>query len=271
MQEDSNGSFTQDLGKIVEILLRQWQLILSVTLVCAIAAGLMTYLSPKSYQAETLVATNRMASSVSFGSEIETLTEEQLPFIRVDPETRLQSYLLMLKNPLIAQQVLDEVSDQMDKGDQSVTSLLNIVDGEVVGRSDTIRIIVTHQDPEVAAAIANAWGKAYVEQVNTVYSPNVSDESLDTIQIQASEAKKVYEAAQAELEAFITANKSDALSRQIIEQEEKINNLVAVRNAALLAILESQSQASVDVYGLRVQDLQSQLAEAYDNSRRIKR
>ncbi len=111
MQEGQGIGF--EVGRYLETLLRQWRLILSTTLICAIVAGVLTYLQPKSYQARVLVASTNVGTNVSLGSTIETLSEEQLGYRLGGSAARLQSYVQMVKNPQIAQSVVDEIGDQL--------------------------------------------------------------------------------------------------------------------------------------------------------------
>ena len=60
MEEDY--SLTEDLGKYIETLFRQWRLILGSALVCVIAAVLVSAYLPKTYQASALVATIKSAT-----------------------------------------------------------------------------------------------------------------------------------------------------------------------------------------------------------------
>jgi len=267
MQEDSNGSFLQDLGKITEIIFRQWLLIVGITLICTLSAVLAIIIIPKSYQAEVLAASTKVSSSVSFGSEINTLTEDATKII--DLETRLQSYLNMVENPTIAIKVLAEIQDQLDEEERTVGYLLEIVEGEVAGRSDSIRIIVNFRDPVLAAEIANAWGYYFVEHVNYVYSNGGTDEAFTNTEKQTSEAKKEFDEVKALLENYIAENRSAALSRQIVEYEAKISNLVEARNLTLATIVGMQSIAYEDAYKQRLQDLQMQLSDAYNDRRRV--
>jgi uncharacterized protein involved in exopolysaccharide biosynthesis len=106
---DQSDHLEIDLGKYMEILFRQWRLIVGAALVCALAAAVVMMRTPVSYQARVLVPTTKIASSVTFGSTIETLSEGQLPVTLVDRKARLQSYVALVSNPLIAERVYEEL------------------------------------------------------------------------------------------------------------------------------------------------------------------
>src|SRR4030067_2631339 len=158
-----------NLGKYLEILIRQRALILLIALLfVAIAAG-VDRIQPKVYQASVLVASTKITSSVSFGSSIETLSEGQLGTRVGDVKARLESYVQQVKSPRIAEAVIADLGEQLPETDRDPIRLIGRVNGSQVAKSDSISITVRHSDPKLSAAIANSWAKEYVNQVNTTY------------------------------------------------------------------------------------------------------
>ncbi|MCK4900093.1 MAG: hypothetical protein KAS38_15040 [Anaerolineales bacterium] len=96
----------------------------------------------------------------------------------------------MVRHPDGAQKVLDEMGEWLPNEDRSVSSLLNIVSGEVAGRSDLIEIIATHGNPVLPAEIANTWSSAYVDQVNAVYSGGETPDAYRAIKVKPSKPEK---------------------------------------------------------------------------------
>ena len=83
-----------DLGKYIETLFRQWRLILIFSIFFTLAAYFTTFSQPTTYQAQALVATTRSSSNVSFGTNIETISESDLNGYRyVDRKARLNTYV----------------------------------------------------------------------------------------------------------------------------------------------------------------------------------
>jgi len=216
-----------DLGKYIATLFRQWRLILVSTLVCTIATFAYTGPSPITYQASALVATTRSSSEVSFGSSIDTTTETDLNAYRlVDRKARLNSFVELIKNPVVAESVVEEIGDKLNGSQKDPRVLINLVSGEIVPNTDSIIILVTHGDPNVAAAIANAWAKAYVNQVNDIYSEGGTYESYLSIQSQVEEAKVAYDIAQEAVVEFKKLNRIAELNRQIAERETLIETYI---------------------------------------------
>jgi len=209
--EESN-TLTDDFGMIVEILLRQSQLIIASMIVCAIVGVIVSLYLPKTYQASVMVATTKVASSVSLGSAIETKSDENLSGSgTLDRRARLQSYVELVKNLLVAQTVMDSPGDKIGPKFRKVTTLMEFVEGNLVGSSDTIEVKVTYPDAYMAAEIANAWGEAYIQQVNQIYAEETSNLSFPAVKQKTAEAKKAYEQAQAEFEEYIAVNKISEL------------------------------------------------------------
>jgi uncharacterized protein involved in exopolysaccharide biosynthesis len=238
---------TIDLGKYVIVLFRQWQLIALAAVVCALAAGLGTLLLQPTYTATAVVATTKTTSDVSFGSAIQTLSEDQLlanaqpgsniAAMLVDRKARIQSFVQLVNNAAVAQVVLEKVGNQLPETERTVSALLNMVEGSLVDKADSIEINVTYRDPELAAAIANAWGDAYVRQINSVYGGSGPGESLLLLNPETAKAKDAYDTAQAALLAFITQNKMDELRLEIGQKQTIITSLSDARNTAVNTII----------------------------------
>lgn len=258
-----------NLGKYLEVLIRQWQLIAGLTAVFVAVTAAITFLQPKTYEARAMVATTKLASTVSFESGIETLSEEQLGYRPGGSAPRLQSYVLMVKNPVIAQRVIEALGNELPEDERDPLVLMGKVNGNVASNSDSIEIKVTHRDSRLATLIANAWGEAYVEHVNSVYSGIGLSESYTAIQRQTAEARTAYEQTQAELEEFVASSQKRALDRRIKEQEALINGLVAARGLATSTIISDTTTAKLSVIDEQVLHLQEDLAETYEESRQI--
>jgi uncharacterized protein involved in exopolysaccharide biosynthesis len=267
MEEDSN--FTIDVGRYLEILFRQWRIIFAVIFVLVTAVAIITLITPKTYQARALVATTKVSSTVSFDTAIQTLYEEQLPTTvrMVDPQARLQSYVQLVKNPAIAQTVIDELGNRLPEEVRSISSLLKMVKGNVAAKSDSIEILVTYKDPVLAADLANTWAGAYVDHVNAIYSGEGTDEVYQSVQRQTAEAKSEYDQAQSALESFLAANQANEYQRQIDEQQTMIDSFSMARTLSASTIISNTMVSQLAAFNEQVGNLSTQLAEAYIESR----
>ena len=267
MQEGQEASF--EIGKYLETLLRQWRLILGTTLICSIIAGVVTYLQPRVYQARVLVASTNVGTNVSLGSTIETLSEEQLGYRLGGSTARLQSYVQMVKNPYIAKAVIDEMSDELPEDLRSQNALLQLVSGRLAEKSDSIEILVNNVDPDIAVAIANVWGKEYVDWVNNVYSSSTSVDALQAVKVKKDEAQVNYEKAQKVLETFVAKSNLDNLNRQIEEIRALITSLSTARTTAASTIITNTMTAELSSFNEEMLHDQELLKQAYLDSRNV--
>ena len=265
--------YTIDFGKFIEVLVRQWQWIVAITLIFAIGFGainlIMSRVTTPAYQARVLVASTKMYSTASFGSPIQTVYEEQLGQNAYNLQSRLQSYVQMIRNPWVAQAVLDEIGEKLPGGQRNVKYLLSIVSGNLIKGTDTIEIIVTNRSPELASEIANIWARKYVEHVNAVYSPSGTQDTYSTIQEQANEAWKQYQDAQAAYETFTASSKIASLNRRIEELQKLIQGLSENRITLVNSLITTQSQTLQEGYNQQAEDIKQQLAQAYGQRRRV--
>jgi capsular polysaccharide biosynthesis protein len=209
---DQSDHLEIDLGKYIEILFRQWRLIIGAVLVCALAAAVVMIRTPVSYQARVLIPTTKIASSVTFGSTIETLSEGQLPVTLVDRKARLQSYVALVSNPLIAERVYEELKGDFGDKLPAPESLIRMVNAAVLTGSDAIEIKVSNGDPALSTAVANAWGRHYVDYVNNLYASGTYQDTLLNVQRQANDAHANYLDAQQAYIAFLSASSIDEFS-----------------------------------------------------------
>lgn len=265
--QDSDSLYI-DLGRYIEVLFRQWQLILGAMLICVLAAVWITTQQPESYQARALVASTKTLTAASFGSLIETLPEEQISGA-FNLAARLGSYVQLVQNPAIAEDVLAEMGDRLTPGEQDVGALLRMVSGELAEQSDAIEITVTHRDPVMARDIANAWAGAYVDHVNAIYAGGGSEESLSSIRAQAAEAKAEYDRAQADLEVFLSDNRAGQYERQIVENKSMILGFSNAITMTANTVISNTVAAQLAVFNHQVGSLSTQLEETYGKARQV--
>ena len=254
-----------DLGKYIETLVRQWQWIAASALglgILALAFSLLINLASPSYRAVALVASARTVSNVNFGSAITSQSETDLAAAATagaqylyDRKARLQSFVSLVQNGAVAEQVLEELGPKLNnkKGEPTTAAeLLRMVSADLVPETDTIQISVTYGDPVIAAEIANAWGQAYVQRINELYGGSSSGTSYLATEAQTTQAKTDYEKAQAALDDFIAHNKIDEYTRQIEEIKVVVISLRGARSTATSTIINERvgadQQVIVDLY-----------------------
>ncbi len=246
---DTDGEIQINLRQLASYLdpiFRQWELLLTIVLVVAIATVLSTLNNPTIYRASVVIATTRLLSDVSFGSAIRTVSESGLPLEGAGAQSanraqRLQTFVALVNDASIAQSVYDQVAAEFDP-DAGITAarLAGAVEGSLVEDSDGIRIDVRYDDPDLAARIANLWGEAYVRHINTIYSSGGVTASLETVSSETVRAKREYDAAQQAFVDFVTNNQIDELNRQIAEKQAIVTALGSARQTAVDTIITTR-------------------------------
>lgn len=250
-----------DLRQYIDIIIRWWREILLITFAVALFAALailaLRLLLPPGYEASADVAIVRTLSDVTFDPRFRTTSDEQV----AEPgsaNARRTALLGLVATGAIAQEVIAQVGNQLTAKELVPANLLEMVKAEAAtttgvanAASDLIRITVTADTPEKAAAIANAWGRAYVDEVNTIYG-QVPDEMLNSIQTELATAQQTYTTNQANLEAFIAGNQIDELNSQVTMLQQRINQETSLQQGYLKQWQDAQQQLAA-AQALRLQ------------------
>ncbi len=197
-----------DLRKYFDVLLRHWKLIVSITIIAVFVAGLVSFLSPFTYEANAAVFITKTRSESIFEYKYRTFWEE-------DITSQRKALVALVKSSTVATQVIEQLGDKLEPKERRLRNMLGKV--QVREQGDLIEISVKSTDPQKATAIANAWAESYESYVNGLYS-GISQSPAE-LQVQADAAKREYEEKQKAWEDFVSSNRVDELSRQIADKE----------------------------------------------------
>ena len=249
-----------DLRKYLDILIRWWReiVLITVTTVVLAAVGILTLrlLLPAQYEASADVAIVRTVSDVNFDERFRTNPEE-LGSDFTSLSARRSAFLGLVATGSIAQEVIAQLGNTLNAKEQNPANLLDMISADLAsaggagGDSDLIRITVTADNAEKAAAIANAWARIYVREVNTIYG-QVPNEVMASIQTELANAEKQYLTSQANLEAFTASNRIDELTGLVTILQQRIEQEVSLQKAYLLQWEDTQEQLAT-VQALRTQ------------------
>ena len=193
-----------DLREYLHVLIRHWKLIVSITLIAVIAAVLVGFLAPLTYEAKASVLITETRAQIVFEPKYQT-------FSSVKQAELKQALVALVKSNSVAASVVEKLGDVLGPAEQNVIRIQNKVGVKTEG--DLIEISVKSGDPEKAADIANAWAEAYVDYINRLYTG--TSQSPDELRTQADDAKKGYEEKQRAWESFVSNNRLDELQRLI--------------------------------------------------------
>ena len=145
---------TIQLKEVLRMLRKRVGLILILTALAVIAAGVMSYfVMPPIYQASTQLLVNKTQSEQPLYSPGEVQTNLQL----------INSYNVIMKSPAILDQVIDELGI-----DLTVAELNEKMTVSSEEDSQVVNLTVQDTNPQMAADIANATAKVFQEKIFTL-------------------------------------------------------------------------------------------------------
>ncbi len=197
------------LRAYIQLLFKRWPIIVAVVSIVVIGVVALLVAGPSTYEGEATVAMLRSRTEVEFDSRIRTLSDFQLSSAGLTG--RQDALVALVTGNQVVQQVLNDVSGQLHPDDRTMKALRDMVHTETVG--DLININIRHEDPEIAALIANSWAENYAQVVNDIYSSSPVIGSDVAGQVAAAEQR--YQDAQQALEAFIGEEQVRTLEREI--------------------------------------------------------
>jgi len=221
-----------DLRKYINVLLRHWKVIVSITFIAVFAAGLVSFLSPPTYEANAAVLLTKARSEIILEPKYRTFLEEDIARER-------KALIALVKSSTVATQVIEQLGDKLEPKERRAENMLGKM--QVREQGDLIEISVKSTDPQKAAAIANAWAESYESYTNMLYSGISLSPAV--LQVQADAAKKEYEEKQKALADFISSNRVDELSRQIADKE-LLCNIKSLREQTKAGFSSSASAAA---------------------------
>lgn len=259
-----------DLRQYLDVLIHWWREIVAITAGAAVLAALgiltLRLMLPPIYVASAGVAIARTVSDVSFDERFRT-TADEIGTDTISASARRSALLGLATTGSVASDVIAELGDLLSEEERDPAKLLQQIEAEpgpasgTRTDSDLIRITVTTDSPEKAAAIANAWARAYVRQVNTVYG-QVPDEVLTSIQAELTVAEQSYREAQSRLEAFLAENRTKELTSLLTVLQQRVDQEVALIQSRLAEWQYTQEQLTT------ARALRAQLEQGGDGAAR---
>lgn len=238
-----------NLGQYVQVLIDWWKEIVLLAVVAGIVAGVAVGWKEsktiKKYRAVSTVAIARVKTDVSFDERFRTLSAEDGDVDLTNAGSRRAALVGLVNNSLVAAAVIEELEDILSESEKNPANLLAAIHAEIIEgltartEGDLILIRATSDSPTKAAAIANAWSKHYVTQVNHLYG-QVPAEIVASINQELIDSKAAYERAQRELETFVATNQMGKLQRLIDEKKGIIHSLQSAKQIAIDTIVEEE-------------------------------
>ena len=245
MQQEPYYDDEIDLREIIQTLISGWKVILTLSLVAAVAAfGISKWVLPEVFQAASYVIITE--PMVQFAEASEITINTNLPDINSVTELATGQALLekVTTTPKIA--VLWDAEKDSIKEMVEVTGVGN----------DRLRLQVSDTSPERAALLANIWAEEVAKQINLLYGV---DAIAQTLEAQVIHAREDYAQAQAALEEAYSQSNLDNLEAQLGNTKSDLSCLLARQSAATriledLQVLEESIQTQTTGNSLSLGD-----------------
>ena len=244
-----------DLRVYLDILIRWWREIALITVLSALFAGgaifALRQTQQSQYEATATAVIARVSSDVNFDERFLTTSNDGAETSVV--ASRRAALLGLVKSGAIAQTVINELGAQWPEEEREPAILLKRVEAKLApgpdarNPSDLIQITITADDPEKAAAIANAWSHDYVDAVNAIYG-QVPEAVIASVEAEQTAVEQRYLEAQDTLETFIGASQIDSFTRQLETDRALLETLKLGQITAASAVINRDMNARLDLF-----------------------
>lgn len=229
-----------DLRSILKVIGKWRKVIIGGTLLAVLTAALLSFfVLPPVYEAKALLlvtqATDKQQSVQPSGEGVEGVVE---PLTRI-PVLTINTYLGQLQSEELMRRVISRL--KLDPAVYTPKSLAQMVNASVQKDSNLIELTVQNSDPKLAADIANAVCKEFLELLSQKNQEQMG-RSVDLLQKQRQQTEKELEKAIQELKKFQSQPRGVA----VLEEEFKLK-------ASNLANYKSQ----MDSLNVEIQQLQA--------------
>jgi uncharacterized protein involved in exopolysaccharide biosynthesis len=272
-----------DFRRYLETLISWWRVIALFTLGAVIlGVAYILYLRATTlpvYQTSVDIIRERVVSTVNMLDTFRTTDSSADP----NSSARREALVNLVQSSTVAEAVIAELGSLLSKTEREPAMLLAMVKAEAPvgpdGRtvSDLIRITVSANDPEKAAAIANSWAKHYVAHINSVYN-QVPAETVASVEADMQRAVGELGEAQQALDTFIAASRVGELQHQIDLKTTLLKNYQSVQTHVITytvgldrevraklfdELVWAQTEAVYRVFNSQVTDRLNNLTQLY--------
>ena len=237
-----------DLRQLLQIFKKWSKLILTMTLICSFAVGLVScFVLAPIYQANTLLmvtqATEKLQTPVNRGESLEDVvsTVSRMPVLTMN------TYVAQLKSETLMNRIIKRLN--LNPQQYNAYTIAGMIDAQVVKDSNLIEVKITNTDPILAAKIANALSAEYL-QFMTENNQEQMSRSVKFLQEQKSATDKELDRAVAYLGEFQSQPRGVAvLETEFAARAQDAADL----NSRLKTVLIEIQQLSAGVQNLEEQ------------------
>lgn len=223
-----------NLRRYLSILLHHWQWIVGMALVVALAALILSFLQPPTYEATALVAITKPQYDLNFDSRFSTI---------VNTNPAYKAYPELAKSNDLLQSVFDKLNPP-PKGIETISDLANTLVAQSGTDPSIVRLRAQAQDPSDAARTANIWAEVFITRASELYGMQDRTQ-IASFEAQVASAEKELQADEQALIDYQAHDQSSILQNQLSSTlEMQADYLTSQRNTTYLL---------QDIAGLRKQ------------------
>lgn len=215
---------TIDLRPYVDAIVRRWWVILG-SIVGFILLAVTLYLSQNEYRANALIAVTDPAQRLQFDSRIvSTLNVANL----------LQAYPEIASSDGVMTTLLEEARGLSNNNIDSLPALRSIIDVETGADGRLVRLVVRHNNPQIAADIANAWARIFVNVVDSIYVP--AGGGVEFFRDQLSQTETDLQTVEKALVDFQSGSRIAIVENELAALKDRQSTYLAEKNRLLLTM-----------------------------------
>ena len=224
---------TVDLRPSIEALLRRWWVIVGAVL-GGILLAVLLHFTQSNYRATALVAVTDPTQRLQFDTRIVNT---------LDLDILLQAYPELATSDSVMLLLLNQAGELSDGTINSLTQLHGMADVETGADARLLRLIVSNEDPQLAADLANTWADIFVSVVDTIYRGEGGDVAFFSDQL--AQTNSQLQAAEAALVNFQSGSRMGIVDNELLS--------LTTMQASYLADQRRLSLALDDIRALRGQ------------------
>ena len=168
---------TVDLGKIVRLVIKNlWVVALCAVLVASIMFGYVAAFVTPTYQAEVTMYINNSSNKSGYINASDLSVALKL----------VATYVNIVKSDSVLDQVVDALELDMTAG-----QVRKMLTAEAMDETEMFRVTITHEDPVMAAKIANTIGEIAPKKITEIIDGS-SAKIVDTAKVPTSRSSPNY-------------------------------------------------------------------------------
>jgi len=190
-QQYPDISLQDDIRNYLAVLRRWFWLWAAIGLVMGSAVFCISLLQPRVYKATAILTLWSAEANLSLEPKYQTTVQNPRYVIN---ESTLSSIESTATNGTILASILSQISSSLEADQRTIAGLRSQLD--VGTNNNSVFLVVADESSERAALIANARAEILAQKINETYSEQPV--SLQTIKSQATDAKYIYDQAEAD-------------------------------------------------------------------------